>query len=77
MVFGRAFKTGRGKYETSLALVCKDASKLKPGELTVLYRNYIEEAIRAQPEMYLWSHNRFKFEWEEDYRELWIDTKTV
>ena len=77
VVFGRAFKTGRGKYETRLTLVCKDASLLNPGELTVLYRNYIEESIRAQPEMYLWSHKRFKHDWKEEYRDLWIDNKPV
>lgn len=77
VVFGRAFKTGRGKYETSLTLICKDASLLKPGELTLMYRDYIEDAIRQQPEMYLWSHKRFKFEWNEEYRPLWIDTKPI
>lgn len=77
VVFGRAFKTARGKYDTSLTLVCKDASLLKPGELTLMYRDYIEDAIRKQPEMYLWSHKRFKFEWSEEYRDLWIDTKPV
>lgn len=77
VVFGRAFKTGRGKYDTSLTLACEDASLLKPGELTLMYRDYIEDAIRKQPEMYLWSHNRFKFEWKEEYRHLWIDTRPV
>lgn len=75
VVFGRAFKTGRGKYATSLTLACKDASVLAPGALTLLYRDYIEDAIRRQPEMYLWSHKRFKFEWQEEYRGLWIDTR--
>lgn len=77
VVFGRSFKTGRGKYNTSLTLACKDASLLKPGELTVMYRNFIEEAIKAQPEMYLWSHKRFKFEWKKEYRDLWVDTKPM
>lgn len=75
VIFGRAFKTARGKYESSLTLACKDASALKPGELTIMYRNYIEEAIRCQPDMYLWSHKRFKHEWKADYRKLWIDSK--
>ncbi|MBL0181363.1 MAG: lysophospholipid acyltransferase family protein [Chitinophagaceae bacterium] len=77
VVFGRAFKTGRGKYETSLTLVCKDASLLKRGELTLLYRDYIEDAIRRQPDMYLWSHKRFKYEWDEEYKDQWIDTKPI
>lgn len=75
VIFGRAFKTGRGKYESSLTLACKDASALKPGELTILYRDYIEDAIRRQPDMYLWSHKRFKHDWNETYQKLWIDTK--
>lgn len=77
VIFGRAFKTTRGKYETSLTLVCEDASLLKPGELTLMYRDFIEDAIRQQPDMYLWSHKRFKFEWSDAYRDLWIDTKPI
>ena len=76
-MFGRAFKTARGKYESSLTLACNDASLLKPGELTVMYRDYIEDAIRRQPDMYLWSHKRFKFEWSEEYRNTWIDINPV
>lgn len=77
VIFGRAFKTGRGKYESSLKLVTDDASLLKPGELTIMYRDYIEDAIRQQPDMYLWSHKRFKFQWDEQYSGRWIDTKPV
>lgn len=77
VVFGRAFKKGRGKYETSLTLVCKDASLLKWGELTLLYRDYIEDTIRKQPDMYLWSHKRFKYDWNDEYKDLWIDTKPI
>ncbi|HAO47299.1 MAG TPA: lysophospholipid acyltransferase family protein [Ferruginibacter sp.] len=77
VVFGKAFKTGRGKYDTQVTLACRDASLLKPGELTIMYRDFIEAAIRSQPDMYLWSHKRFKYEWDESYRHLWIDPKPV
>lgn len=73
VVFGRAFKTARGKYDTELVLACEDASALKPGQLTLLYRDFIEDAIQKQPDMYLWSHKRFKFAWNESYKDLWID----
>lgn len=73
VVFGRAFKTARGKYDTELVLACQDASALKPGQLTLLYRDFIEDAIQKQPDMYLWSHKRFKFAWNESYKDLWID----
>lgn len=74
VVFGRAFKTARGKYDTELVLACQDASALKPGQLTLLYRDFIEDAIQKQPDMYLWSHKRFKFAWNESYKDLWIDS---
>ncbi len=75
VVFGRVHKPARGQYVSSHTLACEDASLLKPGELTLLYRNYIEDAIRRQPDMYLWSHKRFKYEWNEEYRNMWIDEK--
>lgn len=75
VIFGRAFKPARGKYNAILTLACKDASVLKPGEITVMYRDFIEDAIRQQPEMYLWSHKRFKHEWKPEYQDLWIDNR--
>lgn len=78
VIFGRASKPARGKYEATLVLACKDASLLKPGELTVMYRDFIEEAIRQSPDMYLWSHKRFKYEWnEEEYSHMWIDKDPI
>jgi len=73
VVFGQAVKTGRGQYESRLTLACTDASLLKSGELTLMYRDFIEDIIRQQPDMYLWSHKRFKFEWNDEYADLWID----
>jgi KDO2-lipid IV(A) lauroyltransferase len=74
VIFGRVMKPARGKYNSTLILACEDASALKPGELTVMYRDFIEDAIRQQPDMYLWSHKRFKHDWSEEYRNMWIDT---
>lgn len=77
VIFRRVHKTTRGKYDTGLLLVCEDPSLLKPGELTVMYRDYIEEAVRQQPDMYVWSHKRFKHAWSEKYRYNWIDIHPV
>ncbi len=77
VVFAKSTKKGRGSYFVTMNLATSDASLLKPGELTIIYRDFIEAAIRAQPEMYLWSHKRFKIEWKEEFRRLWIDTEPV
>lgn len=77
VVFAKAKKIARGKYHTSLELATMDASLLNPGDLTIMYRDFIEAAIKDQPDMYLWSHKRFKFDWKDEYQDLWIDKKPV
>lgn len=77
VVFGRAVKTARGQYHSQFKLACTDASILNPGELTLMYRDYIEDAISNQPDMYLWSHKRFKYDWSADYAQNWIDNRPL
>jgi Kdo2-lipid IVA lauroyltransferase/acyltransferase len=73
VVFASIQKPRRGYYHAEMELATPDASKLAPGELTVKYVRYIEEVIRKNPDMWLWSHRRWKHAWKEEYRELWID----
>jgi Kdo2-lipid IVA lauroyltransferase/acyltransferase len=48
-------------------------ASLKKGELTLRYARYLEQVIRKQPDMWLWSHRRWKKEWNEDYRKNWVE----
>ena len=48
-------------------------NELKEGELTLLYRDYLEATIRESPDNYLWSHRRWKWEYKKEYKEHWID----
>ncbi|MBD0277952.1 MAG: lipid A biosynthesis acyltransferase, partial [Flavisolibacter sp.] len=41
--------------------------ELPEGELTKLYVRYLEKVMTANPEMWLWSHRRWKHEWKEEY----------
>jgi Kdo2-lipid IVA lauroyltransferase/acyltransferase len=66
-------KIKRGYYHFDTTLICEEGVKTKEGELTLLYRDILEKTIRQDPANYLWSHRRFKFEWKEEYKELWID----
>ena len=74
-VFARVYKTRRGYYKAQLTTLCDQPASLPEGELTRLYRDYLEEAIRREPANYLWSHKRWKKEWKEEYASLWIDTE--
>ena len=70
--FGHVFKTKRGHYQLEYELVTENAAELPPGELTRKYAKYLEQAMRAHPDCWLWSHRRWKREWKPEYEKLWI-----
>lgn len=51
----------RGYYEYEVVPLCPDPQSLPDYELTRLYFQRLEQEIRRQPELYLWTHNRFKY----------------
>ncbi len=50
----------RGYYECELVPLADSPWTLPDYELTSLYYKQLEEEIRQKPELYLWSHNRFR-----------------
>ena len=58
--FAGVKRLSRGHYELTLELLAERPSELPPGELTARYANKMEEAIRAAPTDWLWSHKRWK-----------------
>ena len=72
VVFAHILKPRRGYYQACLEIACLNPLELKEGELTLLYGKYMEKIIQANPEMWLWSHRRWKHKWDEAYRENWI-----
>lgn len=73
VVFAYMEKPRRGHYHAVLTLASLDASKLKQGEITLQYVRYLENVIRKNPDMWLWSHRRWKHQWKEEYKNQWID----
>ena len=51
----------RGYYEGFIVKMHESPKSLPDYELTALFFKHLEESIQNQPELYLWSHNRFKF----------------
>lgn len=56
----RMRKVRRGYYEVDFVNVCAEPDKLEPGELTVQHTRLLEQYIREVPELWLWSHRRWK-----------------
>lgn len=59
--FGEITKKGRGKYQATYELISRGPydSDL-PHSITDAFCERLEENIRNQPDLYLWSHNRWK-----------------
>jgi KDO2-lipid IV(A) lauroyltransferase len=67
VVFCHITKRKRGYYEIHAELATKTPLSLPETELTRMYIHYLEKVIRANPEMWLWSHRRWKYEWKVEY----------
>ncbi len=74
VAFVHITKIRRGYYYLHVDIAAENPAELKVGELTLRYRNFLEETIRKYPDMWLWSHRRWKKAWNPDYISNWIDT---
>jgi KDO2-lipid IV(A) lauroyltransferase len=71
-VFVKFYKTRRGYYHVTLTTLSDHPAELPEGELTRRYCKMLEDAIREHPDLWLWSHRRWKVAWKEEYRKMWI-----
>lgn len=67
VIFINFTKTKRGHYVAHPELATSEPNSLPEKELTKIYIQYLERVIRACPEMWLWSHRRWKHEWKPEY----------
>ena len=70
IVFAFIHKPGRGKYEGVLSLAFENTSTSTEEEITKKFVSYLETVIKQYPEMWLWSHRRWKWEWKPEYGEI-------
>ena len=50
----------RGYYEAEFVRLHESPQSLPDFELTALYFKHLEQTIMRQPELYLWTHKRFR-----------------
>jgi len=67
VVFCYFTKIKRGYYNGHAELATLLPRELPEGELTRMYAHRIEELMTKNPEMWLWSHRRWKREWKPEY----------
>ncbi len=73
VVFVNFRRIKRGHFNFEATIVTHKPAELKKGELTKMYRDFLQQHIREQPDNYLWSHRRWKNQYNEEYAKLWID----
>jgi len=64
IVFGHFYKVKRGFYRVDLELITTTPNNYKLGELTQIFAQHVERAVRKTPANYLWSHRRWKWEFD-------------
>ncbi|RYE00672.1 MAG: lipid A biosynthesis acyltransferase [Sphingobacteriales bacterium] len=65
--FYHSTRPRRGHYVGHVQLASAHPSQLQPGELTKLYAAYLQQVMTEHPELWLWSHRRWKHEWKPEY----------
>lgn len=66
VVFLHMDKVRRGYYEIRPEIISDQASELAPYELTEKHVSLLEEQIKQRPELWMWSHRRWKHKKPED-----------
>jgi len=67
VLFCKIIKERRGYYKIFFEMLEENPGTLKEGELTKKYVDRLEDFISEYPEMWLWSHRRWKWDWKEGY----------
>ncbi len=60
VIYGRVKRIKRGYYEISAEMLVENPAKTQPDEISTLHTKVLENDIVAQPEIWLWSHRRWK-----------------
>jgi len=60
VVYWDMHKLGRGRYHIDVRLISDDPAALPGHEVTDRYFAMLEETVRRRPDIWLWSHNRWK-----------------
>ena len=60
-VYAHIWSTKRGYYRIRFEQITDDPSTMQPKEMTKRYAELLEQNICAQPEQWLWTHNRWKW----------------
>ncbi len=73
IVFVKFIRLRRGYYRYEASVIATEGAVFKEGELTRIYRDFLEKTIREDPANYLWTHRRWRRPFLPEYEQRWID----
>ncbi|MEO7306094.1 MAG: lipid A biosynthesis acyltransferase [Ferruginibacter sp.] len=73
IVFVRSRIIKRGHYVLECTICSENGASTSHGDITRAYRDFLEKIIREEPDNYLWTHRRWKWDYKDEYKENWID----
>lgn len=65
----------RGYFHFETTVITENAAGMEKGELTRMYRDFLEKIITEHPDNYLWTHRRWRHEYSTEFEKNWIDTR--
>ena len=70
VLFCKFIKLKRGYYKIILEMGEEYPATTAEGEMTKRYVDFLTNFIKEYPEMWLWSHRRWKWDWKPEYGEI-------
>lgn len=70
VIFCKFIKQKRGYYKIIFELGEQNPATTQPTDITKKYVEYLTTFIKEYPEMWLWSHRRWKWDWKPEYGEI-------
>jgi KDO2-lipid IV(A) lauroyltransferase len=77
VVFVRSKIIKRGHYQLECTVCCDNAAETLHGAITRDFRNFLETIIKEEPHNYLWTHRRWKLDYQQSFAENWIDDRPL
>ena len=66
IIYGNFFKIKRGYYKLDLKLMTTEPNQYPEGAITKMMIKEVEASVKKNPANYLWSHRRWKHEFDEE-----------
>jgi KDO2-lipid IV(A) lauroyltransferase len=70
VIFCKFIKQKRGYYKIIFEMGEENPAMTQPADITKKYVEYLTNFIKQYPEMWLWSHRRWKWDWKPEYGEI-------